>query len=73
KLLPEDYLTCLAEDDQGVIWIGTRQNGFFIADSKTGVRTRVNNFWGGVHKSFKLCGEGKYFVRVTNNFKLFTH
>ncbi|MDR2642733.1 MAG: hypothetical protein LBC74_08055, partial [Planctomycetaceae bacterium] len=39
KLLPEDYLTCLAEDDQGVIWIGTRQNGFFIADSKTGVRT----------------------------------
>ncbi|MDR2345002.1 MAG: hypothetical protein LBE18_02960, partial [Planctomycetaceae bacterium] len=36
QLLPEDYLTCLAEDDQGVIWIGTRQSGFKIADPKTG-------------------------------------
>ncbi|MDR2171203.1 MAG: hypothetical protein LBP59_13750, partial [Planctomycetaceae bacterium] len=31
-------------------------------------RTRVNNFWGGVHKSFEVAGEGKYFVRVANNF-----
>jgi hypothetical protein len=38
QLLPEDYLTCLAEDEQGVIWIGTRQNGFVIADPKTGKR-----------------------------------
>jgi hypothetical protein len=36
QLLPEDYLTCLAEDDQGVIWIGTRQSGLKIADPKTG-------------------------------------
>jgi hypothetical protein len=36
QLLLEDYLTCLAEDEQGVIWIGTRQSGFAIADSKTG-------------------------------------
>jgi hypothetical protein len=31
-------------------------------------RTRVNNFWGGVHKNFEVAGEGKYFVRVANNF-----
>jgi hypothetical protein len=36
KLLPEDYLTCLSEDELGVIWIGTRQNGFMLADSQTG-------------------------------------
>ncbi|MDR1484610.1 MAG: hypothetical protein LBT09_07275 [Planctomycetaceae bacterium] len=36
NLLPEDYLTCLAEDEQGAIWIGTRQNGFVIADQKAG-------------------------------------
>ncbi|MDR1483308.1 MAG: hypothetical protein LBT09_00640 [Planctomycetaceae bacterium] len=36
QLLPEDYLTCLAEDDQGVIWMGTRQSGFKIADPQTG-------------------------------------
>ncbi|MDR1485472.1 MAG: hypothetical protein LBT09_11695 [Planctomycetaceae bacterium] len=39
QLLPEDYLTCLAEDEQGVIWIGTRQNGFMLADSKTGLKS----------------------------------
>jgi streptogramin lyase len=42
QLLPEDYLTCLAEDEQGVIWIGTRQNGFVIADAKTGKRAYGN-------------------------------
>ncbi|MDR1477674.1 MAG: hypothetical protein LBJ00_01900, partial [Planctomycetaceae bacterium] len=35
-LLPEDHLTCLAEDEQGVIWIGTWQNGMVIADQKSG-------------------------------------
>jgi hypothetical protein len=43
-----------------------------IANSQTKnpplARTRVNNFWGGVHKSFEVNGEGKYFVRVANNF-----
>jgi hypothetical protein len=34
--LPEDHLTCLAEDEQGVIWIGTWQNGMVIADQKSG-------------------------------------
>jgi hypothetical protein len=27
-LLPEDYVTCLAEDDAGLIWLGFRQQGF---------------------------------------------
>ena len=27
KLLPEDYITCLAEDAGGVIWLGFRQKG----------------------------------------------
>jgi hypothetical protein len=36
------------------------------------VRTRVVNFWGGVHKSFEVNGEGKYFVRVANNFTFCT-
>ncbi|MDR2344510.1 MAG: hypothetical protein LBE18_00435, partial [Planctomycetaceae bacterium] len=38
QLLPEDHLTCLAEDELGIIWIGTRQNGFITADPKTGKR-----------------------------------
>ncbi|MDR2643657.1 MAG: hypothetical protein LBC74_12780 [Planctomycetaceae bacterium] len=36
QLLLEDYLTCLAEDEQGVIWIGTRQNGTMLADAISG-------------------------------------
>jgi hypothetical protein len=39
QLLPEDYLTCLAEDEQGVIWIGTRQNGTMLADAISGRRS----------------------------------
>jgi hypothetical protein len=35
-------------------------------------RTRVCDFWGGVHKSFEVVGEGKYFVRVANNFSFCT-
>ncbi|MDR2644167.1 MAG: hypothetical protein LBC74_15400 [Planctomycetaceae bacterium] len=64
RLLPEDYLTCLAEDDQGVIWIGTRQNGFVIADQKTGLQAssvRMNlpdNF---VTKIL-MFNEGNYWV-----------
>ncbi|MDR2170924.1 MAG: hypothetical protein LBP59_12345, partial [Planctomycetaceae bacterium] len=42
QILPEDYLTCLAENEQGVIWIGTRQNGFYIADPKTGKKAYGN-------------------------------
>ncbi|MDR1479080.1 MAG: hypothetical protein LBJ00_09070, partial [Planctomycetaceae bacterium] len=36
QLLPEDHLTCLAEDEQGAIWIGTWQNGTVAADQKSG-------------------------------------
>ena len=32
--LPEDYVTCLAEDDAGVIWLGFRQRGLLaLSDS----------------------------------------
>ena len=27
-LLPQDYVTCLAEDDSGLIWLGFREQGF---------------------------------------------
>ncbi|MDR1479075.1 MAG: hypothetical protein LBJ00_09045 [Planctomycetaceae bacterium] len=39
QLLPEDHLTCLAEDEQGVIWIGTRQNGTVVADQQSGKKS----------------------------------
>jgi len=26
-LMPEDYITCLAEDDVGVVWVDFRQHG----------------------------------------------
>jgi hypothetical protein len=39
QLLPEDYLTCLAEDEQGVIWLGTRQNGTMLADAISGKKS----------------------------------
>jgi XTP/dITP diphosphohydrolase len=35
RLLPEDYITCLAEDANGIIWAGTRQRGFVAIDPKT--------------------------------------
>ncbi|MCX7049882.1 MAG: hypothetical protein NTX50_30920, partial [Candidatus Sumerlaeota bacterium] len=33
RLLPEDYITCLAEDDEGKIWVGTRRAGFCVVSS----------------------------------------
>ena len=38
QLLPEDYVTCLSEDENGTIWIGTRQQGFMAIDPQTGHR-----------------------------------
>ncbi|MGL4944014.1 MAG: ligand-binding sensor domain-containing protein, partial [Thermoguttaceae bacterium] len=38
QLLPEDYITCLAEDASGAIWLGTRQRGFVAIDPQTGRR-----------------------------------
>jgi len=35
KLLPEDYVTCVAEDDAGQIWLGFRQQGYAELDPKT--------------------------------------
>ncbi|MGL4942669.1 MAG: ligand-binding sensor domain-containing protein, partial [Thermoguttaceae bacterium] len=35
QLLPEDYITCLAEDASGAIWLGTRQRGFVAIDPQT--------------------------------------
>jgi sugar lactone lactonase YvrE len=35
-LLPEDYVTCLAEDDTGLLWLGFRQQGYVTVDPKTG-------------------------------------
>ncbi|MBY0527384.1 MAG: hypothetical protein K2R98_28570 [Gemmataceae bacterium] len=34
-LLPEDYVTCLAEDDAGLLWLGFRQKGCLALDAKT--------------------------------------
>ena len=35
-LLPEDYITCLAEDAAGRLWLGFRQQGFGVIDPKSG-------------------------------------
>lgn len=35
ELLPEDYVTCLAEDEAGLIWLGFRQQGYVALDPKT--------------------------------------
>jgi Two component regulator propeller len=34
-LLPEDYVTTLAEDDAGRLWLGFRQQGFAVIDAKS--------------------------------------
>ena len=35
-LLPEDYITSLAEDNAGRLWLGFRQQGFGVIDAKSG-------------------------------------
>jgi hypothetical protein len=66
QILPEDYLTCLAEDEQGVIWIGTRQNGFYIADPKTGKKAYGNQKGIGLPDNFVtkilILGNGDYLI-----------
>jgi hypothetical protein len=66
QILPEDYLTCLAEDEQGVIWIGTRQNGFLIADSKTGKKAYGTQKGIGLPDNFVtkilILGNGDYLI-----------
>ena len=34
-LLPEDYITCLAEDPTGLLWVGCRQRGYLALEQKT--------------------------------------
>lgn len=34
-LLPEDYVTCVAEDDAGLIWLGFRQHGYVALDPQS--------------------------------------
>jgi ligand-binding sensor domain-containing protein len=34
-LLPEDYVTCVAQDDSGLVWLGFRQQGYLAFDPKT--------------------------------------
>ncbi|MDR2643020.1 MAG: hypothetical protein LBC74_09520 [Planctomycetaceae bacterium] len=66
QLLPEDYLTCLTEDEQGVIWIGTRQSGTLVADPQTGTKNYGNVKAVGYPDNFVTkilhSGEGNYLV-----------
>ncbi len=40
-LLPADYVTCLAEDDAGRLWIGFRAAGLLVVNPETGARLHV--------------------------------
>ena len=51
-LLPEDYVTCLAEDDAGRLWIGSRQQGFSVIDTKSGVSFHGTKDTAGLKDSF---------------------
>ena len=42
-LLPEDYVTCLAEDAAGRIWLGFRQQGVAAFDPTTGWTTEIKD------------------------------
>ena len=42
KLLPEDYVTCLAEAADGILWLGFREKGLVALDPKTlEIRQRI--------------------------------
>ena len=49
-LLLEDYVTCLAEDDAGLLWVGHRQWGYEVFDPTT---------WRRVHSSDAEPGRAK--------------
>ena len=36
QLLPEDYVTCLAEDADGRLWVGFRRRGLLVRDLESG-------------------------------------
>jgi hypothetical protein len=41
ELLLEDYITCLAEDDKGQLWIGHWRNGYEVREAKANKRVTV--------------------------------
>jgi hypothetical protein len=55
KLLPHDYVTCIAEDADGVIWVGTRERGFVAIDNKMEKRTGPDSAALGVSADFITC------------------
>ncbi len=44
ELLPEDYITCLAEDDTGHVWVGFRKKGIVVLDPRapTNILQRIS-------------------------------
>ncbi|MDR2172460.1 MAG: hypothetical protein LBP59_20145, partial [Planctomycetaceae bacterium] len=43
-----------------------------VCKSKPLFKTRVHNFWGGVHKSFSVRGKGMYMVKIDRNYSFNT-
>ncbi|MDR2440051.1 MAG: hypothetical protein LBE12_11885 [Planctomycetaceae bacterium] len=69
RLLPEDYLTTIAEDEVGQIWIGTRQNGVEVMDSILAKRGFVTNKNSGLTDNFVT----KILPLKDNNFLIATY
>jgi hypothetical protein len=51
-VLPEDYVTTLAVDNNGTIWYGFRQSGAMAVDPETQQILTVNNKQGGLSDNF---------------------
>lgn len=52
RLMPADYLTCLAEDGAGRVWVGCRGAGLLIFDPKSGDRWEATKADGGLPDDF---------------------
>jgi hypothetical protein len=44
----------------------------FVRENKPLLKTRVRDFWGGIHKSFYVKGETNYLVRINRNYSFNT-
>ncbi|MDR0392597.1 MAG: hypothetical protein LBH59_11855, partial [Planctomycetaceae bacterium] len=66
RLLPEDYLTSVYEDEIGQIWIGMRQNGVLVMDPISNKREIVNGKNSGLPDNFVTkilpVDGGDYFI-----------